>query len=252
MRSKIFIPLIALGMVMAVAGVGYAYEEGNVKDGGTIKGEVKFIGNPPKLAPVKVTKNQDVCGASKPSEALTVSAKGGVKYAIGYLEGITQGKKYERKETLLNQEKCVFRDHVFAMVKGTDLSTKNSDPVLHNANMAVDGRQMFNFGQPKKEMVITKRVRRTGEVDITCDSHTHMRAYFLVFDHPYFAVTDDEGAFTIDNIPPGKYTLKLWHESWKIVGHDDDGRPLYDKPIVLTKEVVVPAKGEVRVSFELK
>ncbi|MBI5970402.1 MAG: hypothetical protein HY884_04540 [Deltaproteobacteria bacterium] len=230
-----------------------AYDEVEVKDGGQIIGHVKFIGAAPKLAAVKVNKNQDVCGKEKASEAIIVGRDNGVKFAIGYLEKIETGKAIDRKkQTDLDQKKCAFTPHVITMVKGTELATTNSDTVLHNANMDVEGRQMFNFGQPKQNQVIVKRVRKTGQVDITCDSHTHMRSYAMVFEHPYHAVTDETGSFILDNVPPGKYTLKVWHESWKVKGLDDDGRPLYDKPILLTKEVVVPAKGIVHANFELK
>lgn len=240
-----------------------AYDEMEVKDGGKITGQVKFIGSPPKFDPIKINKNQDFCGNEVQSEALILDKEGGVKFAVAYLENIDKGKPVVRnKQSDLDQKKCVFTPHVITMVKGTDLATTNSDAVLHNANMEVKkeitdgdeagGIQMFNFGQPKQNQVYIKKVRKMGQVKITCDSHTHMRSYALVFDHPYSVVTDDAGSFVIDNIPPGKYTLKLWHESWKLTGHDDDGRPLYGKPVLLSKEVEVPAKGTAKVNFELK
>ena len=240
-----------------------AYDEIEVKDGGKITGRVKFVGAPPKFEPIKVNKNQDYCGNEVPVEALVVGKDSGVRFAVAFLENIDKGKAIERKkQTDIDQKKCVFTPHVFTMVKGTDLATTNSDPVLHNANMEVKkeitdgdsagGIQMFNFGQPKQNQVYVKKVRKMGQVKITCDSHTHMRSFAMVFDHPYSSVTDETGAFTIDNVPPGKYTLKLWHESWQLTGHDDDGRPLYGKPILLSKEVEVPAKGNVQINFELK
>lgn len=236
-----------------VGGIVQAYDEVEVPEGGTITGQVKYTGPAPVLAPLKVTKDLELCGKEVPSEALAIAANGGVQHAIVFLEGISQGKKIDRaKETLLSQEKCRFGPHVFSMVKGTDLSVKNADPFLHNVNMAVNGIQMFNFGQPKKDQVIIKRVRKMGLVEVTCDSHPHMQGYFMVFDHPYHAVTGPEGTFTLDQVPPGKYTLKLWHESWKVTGEDGDGRPTYEPPVVLSQEVEVPAKGTVQVNFEPK
>ncbi|MBI3399332.1 MAG: hypothetical protein HY026_08930 [Deltaproteobacteria bacterium] len=233
--------------------ISYAYDEVEVKDGGQIIGHVKFTGAQPKLDPIKVNKNQDYCGNEKASEALIVGKDGAVKYAVGYLDKIEKGKPIDRKkQTDLDQKKCAFGPHVSTMIKGTELAVINSDPILHNININVDGIQRMNKGQPKQNQVVVARLRHIGQGDITCDSHTHMRGYIHIFDHPYHAVTDDAGSFTIDNIPPGKYMLKVWHESWKLTGHDDDGRPLYDKPILLTKEVEVPAKGIAHVNFELK
>ncbi|MBI1987178.1 MAG: hypothetical protein HYS70_02375 [Nitrospinae bacterium] len=245
--------LATLALAVGLGGIGQAYDEVEVPDGGTITGQVKYVGPAQTLAPLKVTKDPDLCGKEAPSETLLISANGEVRYAVVFLEGISQGKKIDRtKETWLTQEKCHFGPHVFTMVKGTDLSVKNADPFLHNANMAVNGIQMFNFGQPKKDQVIIKRVRKTGLVEVTCDSHPHMEGHFMVFDHPYHAVTGPEGTFTLDQIPPGKYTVKLWHESWKVKGQDEDGRPIYEQSVVLNQEIEVPTKGMVRVNFELK
>lgn len=232
---------------------GLSYDEVEVKDGGQIMGHVKFVGKAPKLDPVKVNKNEDFCGKEKASEALVLGKDGGVRFAIGYLESIEKGKMIERKkQTDLDQKKCLFAPHVFTMVKGTELAVINSDPILHNININVEGIQTLNKGQPKQNQVVVSRIRRVGQADITCDSHTHMKGYAMIFNHPYHAVTDETGTFVIDDIPPGKYTLKVWHESWKVIGFDDDGRALYDKPVVLTKEIEVPAKGIAHVNFELK
>jgi len=235
-------------------GAAYAYDEVDVADGGSIMGHVIWKGGTvPKLDPVKVQKNQDVCGNEKPSEALTVGKDGGVKFAVGYIEKIEKGKKIVRgQSTLMTQKNCMFGPHVFTIVKGTDLDILNFDPVLHNINTAIGGIQLFNKGQPNKDTTVTIRMRKVGQVAVTCDSHIHMQSYFSIFDHPYHAVTDDNGVFTIDNVPLGKYTVKVWHESWKVTGKDDDGRLIYDKPVELSQEVTVPAKGTAHVNFELK
>lgn len=253
MKRFLGIAVMAVFVFIIGPSISYAYDEEDVNNGGKITGHVKFTGAPPKPETIKVNKNQDFCGNEKPSEALVVGKDGAVRYAVGYLEKIEKGKKIDRKkQTDLDQKKCVFSPHVVTMVKGTDLAVINSDPVLHNININVDGIQRLNKGQPKQNQVIVSRLRHIGQGDITCDSHTHMRGYVMIFDHPYNAMTDETGTFTLDNVPPGKYTLKVWHESWKLKGHDDDGRPLYDKPVLLTKEVDVPAKGTVNVNFELK
>lgn len=252
-KRYLFIILMLCIISLVGGSTGYAYEEVEVKDGGAIKGNVKFTGAAPKLAPIKVSKNEDICGKDKASEALVVGKDGGVRHAVAYLEKIEKGKAIDRKkQTDLDQKKCLFSPHVITMVKGTELAVINSDPILHNINIDVDGIQRLNKGQPKQNQVVVARLRHVGEGNITCDSHTHMKGYAMIFEHPYHAVSDEAGNFTIANVPPGKYTLTVWHESWKVKGNDDDGRPIYDKPVVLTKEVTVPAKGSANVNFELK
>jgi len=231
-----------------------SYDVVEVADGGRLTGQVTFSGDIPKLEPLAVPKDADFCGPTVPSEALVVSPKTkGVKGTVVYLEGVAKGKDFRSVQPALDNAKCLMAPHVLGMVKGTDLAIKNSDPLLHNMHAAVDGKTMvFNLALPIQGQTIKRRVRKTGMLTVTCDSHTHMRAYLLVLDHPYFAVTDENGTFALADVPPGKYKLTVWHESWKVVGYDKDKRPLYDQPIVQTREVEVLPKGTVRVNFELK
>jgi hypothetical protein len=80
----------------------------------------------------------------------------------------------------------------------------------------------------------TSKIRDTGILKVVCDTHAWMLGYVHVFDHPFFAVTDEKGNFSIANVPPGKYTLKAWHE--------DAG--------VMSQEITVSESGDVRTSFE--
>ncbi|MBI4590880.1 MAG: hypothetical protein HY725_18810 [Candidatus Rokubacteria bacterium] len=244
--------LLALGILWPEAARSYDVVE--VRDGGTITGQVTFSGEIPKLEPLTVPKDADFCGPTVPSEALVVSPKSkGVKNTVVYLEEIAKGKDFRSVRPILDNAKCLMAPHVLGMVKGTDLAIKNSDPLLHNMHAVVDGKAMvFNLALPIQGQTIARRVRKTGMITVTCDSHTHMRAHLLVLDHPYFAITDENGAFALADVPPGKYKLVVWHESWKLLGYDKDKRPLYDQPIVQTREIEVPAKGTVRVNFELK
>jgi Carboxypeptidase regulatory-like domain len=87
---------------------------------------------------------------------------------------------------------------------------------------------------------------------VTCDTHAHMRAYILSFEHPYFTVTDGDGRFQIDQVPAGSYTLKAWHEGWRIQEYDQDGRPQYEEPYLMTVEVRVLTGETSEVEFQLE
>ncbi len=248
-RSSIF--LVVLVFLWPAAADSYDVVE--VTNGGTITGQVTFSGEIPKLEPLAVPKDADFCGPTVPSEALVVSPRTkGVKNSLVYLEEVAKGKDSKSVQSILDNAKCLMTPHVLGMVKGTDLAIKNSDPLLHNMHAVADGAVVFNLALPIQGQTIKRRVRKTGMLTVTCDSHAHMRAHLLVLDHPYFALADENGAFTLADVPPGKYRLTLWHESWKVVGYDKDKRPLYDRPIMQTREIEVPAKGTVRVNFELK
>jgi plastocyanin len=242
-----------MALLVGLAGTARAYEVVDVKDGGTLTGVVRFAGEPPTLARIPVTKDQEVCGSSKPSEALIVGPNKGVKNAVVWLEGVAKGKKATAADGVLDNVKCLFNPHVLVVTTGSPAKVKNSDAILHNTHGFLE-KTVFNLALPIQNQVIdvTKRLKKTGVVDIQCDAHPHMRASMIVVDHPYIAVTDETGAFKLTDIPAGTYKVVVWHESWKVTGTDKDGRPSYDKPVTITREVAIPAKGEAKLEFELK
>jgi plastocyanin len=235
-----------------VARSGPGYVEAPVPDGGVLAGRVRFAGEVPKGEPLPVRKNTDVCGEHKPFQALVVGPNRGVKGTVVALEGVERGKRAPEFE--LDNAKCLFVPHVSAVMAGAKVRIRNSDPLLHNTHGFLEHLTVFNIALPTKDQVVdvTQRIKKPGVVEVVCDAHTHMRAWIVVRDNPYFAVSDDNGQFRIDEIPPGRYRVTAWHEGWHVTGKDKDGRPLYDPPRVLTQEVTVPARGEVAVEFELK
>jgi plastocyanin len=246
----------ALGLALLLIGAARpagAYVEADVPDGGTVRGRVRFAGAAPSRAePLPVRRNTDVCGEHKPSEALVVGPDGGVPGTVVYVEGVTRGKRPAEFE--LDNARCLFVPHVSAVMAGARVRVRNSDPVLHNTHGYLDRLTVFNIALPNRDQVIdiTRRIRKPGVVEVLCDAHTHMRAWIVVRDNPYFAVTDGAGQFRIPDVPPGRYRVAAWHEGWVVTGKDKDGRPLYDPPRVLTREVTVPARGEVAIEFQLE
>ena len=246
--------ITVLLLALAAAGPAFGYEEGEVKEGGSLTGTVKFVGEAPRLAPVPVKKNQDVCGTQKPSEALVLGSQKGVKDTVVYLEGITKGKKVDLREVVLDNAKCVFVPHAESVMVEPPAVIRNSDPILHNTHGFQDKTTVFNLALPiqHQKINIKGRLKKPGVIRILCDAHTHMWAWMVVRDNPYFAVTDQTGGFKIDTIPPGKYKVVAWHEGWKAAGRDKDGRVIYDAPRMITKEITIPAKGDATVEFELQ
>jgi hypothetical protein len=249
-RVRLLVGVLIAGL--AVSPPAHGYEAGIVKDGGSVSGTVKFAGTPPKLEPVRVIKNQEFCGRSKPNEALVVGGGKGVRGAVVWIEGIAAGKRFEGKTLVLDNTTCVFVPHVLVTFLDQKALVVNSDDVLHNVNAL--GANPFNLALPNKgqQIDITKRLRRTGVSELKCNAHVHMRGWMITLDHPYVAVTDANGHFAIDNVPAGRHRLTMWHEPWVERGRDRDGRPAYGPPVTVTREVTVAANGTTSVEFELK
>jgi len=170
-----------------------------------------------------------------------------------FLEGVTKGKK-PTGEVLLDNHKCLFVGHVTATMVGTKARVKNSDGILHNTHGFLAKTTVFNLALPNKDQMIdiTKRLTKPGVVRVLCDAHPHMFAWMIVHDSPYVAVTDEHGAFKIDAIPAGTYKVTMWHEGFRPKGVDKDGRPTYDEPRTITKDVTIAPNGAATLDFELR
>ena len=249
--SRVLVALIM--MALAAPAAHGAYEAVEVTDGGTLTGVVRFAGTPPKPAPLAVNKNREVCGEQKPSEALVVGSEGGVRGSVVLIEGVSRGKK-PTGDVVLDNHKCLFVSHVTAVAVGDKVRVKNSDPILHNTHGFLGKPTVFNLALPNKDQMIdvTRRLGRPGVVRILCDAHPHMFAWMVVHDSPYVAVTDDRGAFRIDDIPPGTYKVTMWHEGFRPKGLDKDGRPIFDEPRTITKDITIAPRATATVDFEIK
>jgi plastocyanin len=230
--------LLLLGIVMLPL-QGLSYEAITVSDGGTIVGEVKYAGDPPAPEKIDVTKDANICGADpKVSPALVVGANKGIKDVVASLPSIQKGKALGKpdKPPVLDQKSCEY--HPFAQIipVNTTLEITNSDDVLHNIKTSGGSKTSFNIAQPKFKRKLTVEFKNPEIVQVECNVHGWMHAIIVVEDNPYDALTDANGSFKITDVPPGKYTVKVWHSK---LGEQ-------------TKEVTVGPKEEVKVAFEMK
>jgi hypothetical protein len=204
---------------------------------GSIVGEVKFTDAPPQFKPIKVTKDQDYCGETLPNETYLIDAHGGLKNVVVFIESVLTGKQADpQKENFLHNDGCRYAPHIMAFQKGERLRLRSNDLKLHIPHGYLGERTVFNLSLPFKNTTIdaTSRIRQPGIMKVVCDTHAWMLGFVHVFDHPFFAVTNEQGFFSIPDLPPGNYVLKAWHE--------DGG--------IKSQEISVPESGDVRVSFE--
>ena len=179
-----------------------------------VEGKVTFAGLPPKLAALPVNRDFKICGTTKTDESLLVGPGGGIRFAVLSIDGgpAPRRKPGEKPPRVrLDQRGCQFIPHLLATTAGAELDIVNSDNVLHNVH-AYDGETTaFNYAMPIRNYVIPRKLPKPGVLRISCDVHPWMRAVVDVLNTSAFAVTDAQGAYFID-VPPGKHTLRLWHE----------------------------------------
>jgi plastocyanin len=196
------------------------YTPTDVASGGTIVGVVRFDGAAPAPQRLDPTTKEDVCHRDPiHSEKLVVSGDSGVRWAVVSIKGIGEGKPFpvyspdDEKRPTLDQTGCVFDPHVTVVPKGQVLRVLNNDGVLHNVHTWPKKNRSKNIAMPGAIKETKLKFRRNERIRVTCDVHSWMEAWIVVAEHPYYVVSDEKGEFKLTDVPPGTYTLHLWHET---------------------------------------
>ena len=186
--------------------------------GATISGTVKLTGAPP--ANPKIDMSEEAACKKKyttpPTDPVFVVNNGALGNVFVYVKsGLPAGATYPAPTTpvTIDQRGCLYHPRVFGVMVGQPIEILNSDSVLHNIKAVPTANRGFNISQPSAGMKTT-RTFNTQEVmvPLQCNVHGWMHAYVGVLSHPFFAVTGEDGSFTIKGLPAGSYTLEAWHE----------------------------------------
>jgi len=206
--------------VMGIALAGWLPGVGAVS-AASIRGSVLNAGPAPERKPVPINIDQYVCGKSRESEDLIVGPNRGIRWAVVSLQAAPPGARPEppSKPVQMDQQQCVYVPRVVVVPVGGTVEFLNSDRLLHNLHSASTENPTFNRTQPKGR-TIPVVFKKPEIVRIDCDLHTWMRAWVVVAEHPFYAVTGPNGEFALDNVPPGKHTLKVWQEALGTVNRE--------------------------------
>lgn len=187
----------------------------HAEDKGSIKGTVIFEGEAPDRE--KLVRDTDpVCAKSDRLAEDVIVTKGKLKDVLVRVKNGTAGKHAAPAQAaFVDQKDCMYTPRVLGVVAGQKLAIRNSDGTFHNVHATVDGKLLWNKPHPKGEADLSvDTTPKAGDVvDVVCDVHPWMHAYAVVQDHPFFAVTKEDGTFEIKGLAAGTYTLEAWHPS---------------------------------------
>jgi plastocyanin len=194
---------------------------GSTAWGGTIRGTVRLTGAAVEQQKLPVTVDHSVCGKEKDAEDIVLSSEKGIRNVVVSLQPPPPGARWPVSAPIvqMDQEQCVFVPRVVVVPAGGTLEFLNSDRLLHNLHSASKENRIFNRTQPRGR-TIPIVLEKPEIIRVDCDLHPWMRAWVVVADHPFYAVTNNQGEFMLDNVPPGEYTLRLWQESLGTVMKD--------------------------------
>ncbi len=178
---------------------------------GILKGRVTFEGVPPPAEATDVKQDTAICGTHKESPKIILGENKGVANAVVRILGLKNQTPPGKGD--LDQVHCEFVPHVQALSTGSTLVITSSDAVLHNTHaFNEDKTTAFNIAVPIPGSEVKKKLEKPGILKLRCDAgHTWMSGYIVVLDEP-FAITDANGNFSIENLPPGKYEAEVWQE----------------------------------------
>ena len=204
MKKITLITTIVIGMLAQTFGEG-------------ISGKVSFEGKTPKMKKLKLEADP-ICVSNNAvpptAEWLIVDESGGVKNMIvSVKEGLSGSHNPPSEKVVLDQQGCVYRPHVLAVMAGQVVDILNNDGIMHNVHALPKINREFNKAMPKFKKKITTQFEKSEKpFKIKCDVHPWMISYIGVFDHPYFAVTGDDGTYSISGLSSGEYVIEAWHE----------------------------------------
>lgn len=187
----------------------------------SVSGSVKFAGEAPKLVPINMGGDEE-CKATHEGpvypETVVVNPNGTLKNVFVVVTAGLGDKAFEVPSTpvRIDQEGCVYVPHVVGIQVGQPLQVTNSDPTLHNVHPLPHDNVEWNKSQAAGAGAISETFTKPEfMIPVKCNIHPWMRAYVNVVEHPFFAVTDENGSFSITGLPPGDYTLRAVHERFE-------------------------------------
>jgi hypothetical protein len=191
----------------------------NPASAASLRGTVRFSGKTPPAKAISMNA-EEACEKlhDKPVQLTTViTGRGGaLADSFVYIKSGLEGKTFEppKEAVVLDQRGCMFVPRVVALHTGQTLAVKNSDPVSHNVHpMPRNSREWNQQQSPGAPDLARRFIRPEVMIPVKCNVHSWMRSYIGVMDHPYFAVTGSTGDFEWTQIPPGEYTVAVWHEA---------------------------------------
>lgn len=237
--------LLGLAAPAALAAEKDLSKGGLDQAGGTVKGVIKFVAAQKKPKTIRMTADKNCVtyhkGKKVYSETFVFNKNGTLRNTLVYVSKGLEGKKFAapKTPTVIDQKGCVYIPHVGATMVGQEVQVLNSDKTLHNVRGVTKANAPFNEASVQGS-VIKKKFKKAERVTLKCDVHAWMTAHLHVMEHPFYAVTQDDGSFEIKGLPAGEYEISIKHE----IPSFDRGNP----PVKIT----VTEGGTAEANFDVK
>jgi hypothetical protein len=186
--------------------------------GGTVTGKVTYTGTPAKPKPIDMAKEPS-CAKQYTTPPMTENVVTGpgntLEYVVVYISaGAPDESSAPSTAVTFDQKGCHYTPHVLAFQVNQELKVTNSDQTSHNIHPLAKINREWNKSQPPGTPPISEKYDKPEFISVKCNIHPWMHGWFAVVKTSHYAVSDGSGEFKLSNLPPGKYTLTAWHESY--------------------------------------
>ncbi|MGB9434955.1 MAG: carboxypeptidase regulatory-like domain-containing protein [Candidatus Acidiferrum sp.] len=213
MRTKYFLALT----IAAVLGSGTLVFANTSAGSGSISGKITYTGTPPKMKPIDMSKEPS-CAKQHPTPVLGQNVTTGpgntLEWVVVYISAGDQGSSTPSRAARYDQKGCEYFPHVLPMQVAQELQIYNDDQTSHNIHPLAKVNSEWNRSQPAGSPPIDTKWAKAEFIPVKCNIHPWMHGYFVVLNTSHYAVSDQDGAFELKDLPPGKYTLTAWQEEY--------------------------------------
>jgi len=211
MSTKLgYAAVLALLVASAIAFAG--------PSGGSISGKVTYEGTPARQKPIDMSKEPG-CAAQHPTpittETVVVGPGNALVNVVVYISaGAPDESTPPAQAVTITQKGCQYLPHVVPMVVNQELKVVNADANSHNIHPLAKINNEWNKSQPPGTPPFSEKFGKPEFIPVKCNIHPWMHSSFAVLKNSHYSVSGEDGSFTLPNLPPGKYTISAWHESY--------------------------------------
>jgi len=190
---------------------------------GTIEGKVTYTGTPPKMKPLDMSKEPTCAKEHNPpltQETVVTGPANALQWVVVYISAGEPPSPTPSQTVKYDQKGCMYIPHVLVMQVDQPLQIYTDDPFAHNIHPLPKANPEWNKSQPPGAPPIDTKWSNAEFIPVKCNIHPWMHGYFVVLKTSHYAVTDNNGSFSLKDLPPGKYTVTAWHEQYLFQSQD--------------------------------
>ena len=212
MSIRNLIPCLLVAFVLYLSGASAAPERG------LVSGKVTVEGQPSQPKGINMS-SEPGCAKQYPTppttEEVVIGKGGALENVLVYVSaGAPEESTVPTESVAITQKGCRFVPHITVVQVNQPLKIANEDSTTHNIHPIPTVNREWNKAQPPGTPPLTEAFAREEIIPVKCNIHTWMHAYLAVLKTSHYSVTGDDGSFTLNGLPPGKYTIKAWHEMY--------------------------------------